>query len=365
MADFIPGIELSRLFFFEAVKPVLDAEFPRLRCAAGLIGTGSEVLGFDTEMSADHGWGPRVDLFLEEEDYERAREEVRAALSRKLPHRFRGYPTSFTEPDPNDNGVQHLEARDGGPVRHKVEVMTPRRFFLGYLAFDIACEIEPADWLTFPEQKLRTVSAGAVFHDEIGLEEVRRRFAYYPHDVWLYLLASAWARVGQEEHLLGRAGTVGDEIGSALIGARLVRDLMRLCFLMERVYAPYPKWFGTAFKQLGCAEGLSPHLRAALAATDWRARESHLADAYERVAEMHNALGVTDPLPTRPRDFFGRPFRVIELHGFADSILARITDERVRRVAARKPIGGLDQFSDSTDLVSHAGWRATLRKLYE
>jgi hypothetical protein len=140
---------------------------------------------------------------------------------------------------------------------------------------------------------------------------------------------------------------------------------MRLCFLMERVYAPYPKWFGTAFKRLECAEELSPHLRAALAATDWRARESHLADAYERVAEMHNALGVTDPLPTRPRDFFGRPFRVIELHGFADSILARITDERVRRVAARKPIGGLDQFSDSTDLVSHAGWRATLRKLYE
>ena len=80
---------------------------------------------------------------------------------------------------------------------------------------------------------------------------------------------------------------------------------------------------------------------------------------------MHNALGITDPLPTKPRDFFGRPFRVIELHGFAAATLARITDERVRRVAARKPIGSLDQFSDSTDLVSHAGWRATLRKLYE
>jgi hypothetical protein len=365
MADFIHGLELSSLFFSEAVKPVLDADFPRLRYSAALIGTGSEVLGFDTEMSTDHHWGPRVDLFVEDEDYEFAREEVRGVLRRRLPHRFRGYPTSFTEPDPSDKGVQHLMERDEGEVTHKVEVKTPRRFFLDYLAFDIADDIEPADWLTFPEQKLRTVSAGAVFHDCVGLGEVRRRFAYYPHDVWLYLLASAWARVGQEEHLMGRAGLVGDEIGSALIGARLVRDLMRLCFLMERVYAPYPKWFGTAFRQLDCAEELSPHLRAALAAADWRARESHLAGAYERVAEMHNALGVTDPLPTRPRDFFGRPFRVIGLHGFADSILARITDERVRRVAARRPIGGLDQFSDSTDLVSHAGWRATLRKLYE
>jgi len=78
MADFIPGLELSRLFFFEAVKPVLDAEFPRLRYSAALVGAGSEVLGFDTEMSADHHWGPRVDLFVGEEDYEGARDAPQA-----------------------------------------------------------------------------------------------------------------------------------------------------------------------------------------------------------------------------------------------------------------------------------------------
>src|ERR1044072_2414794 len=296
MANFSPGLELSRLFFFEAGRPALDADFPRLRYSAALIGTGSEVLGFDTEMSTDHHWGPRVDIFVAEGDYEVARDEVRAALRRKLPHCFRGYPTSFTEPDPKDKGVQHLLERDEGEVTHKVEVKTPRRFFLDYLAFDIGDDIEPADWLTFPEQKLRTITMGAVFQDQIGLEEIRQRFSYYPRDVWLYLLASAWARVGQDEHLLGRAGMVGDEIGSALIGARLVRDLMRLCFLVERVYAPYPKWFGTAFKHLSCAEALSPHLSAALAAREWRERERHLAAAYRLVAEMHNKLGVTEPL---------------------------------------------------------------------
>jgi hypothetical protein len=45
-----------------------------------------------------------------------------------------------------------------------------------------------------------------------------------------------------------RAGFVGDELGSALIGSRLVRDIMNLCFLLEKQYAPYPKWFGTAFQ---------------------------------------------------------------------------------------------------------------------
>jgi hypothetical protein len=366
MPEFIKGLELSRLFYEEAVRPLLEESFPGLRHAAALLGTGSEVLGFDTEMSRDHGWGPRFDLFLSEEDYEEKRDRVKELLRRKLPRDFRGYPTSFTEPDPADNGTQHPDARGGGPVNHKVEIMTPRRFILDYyLGFDITRELEPADWLTFPEQKLRTLASGRIFHDRIGLEEVRRRFSYYPEDVWLYLLGSAWARVGQEEHLMGRAGMVGDEIGSALIGARLVRDLMRLCFLMERTYAPYPKWFGTAFDRLDCAPELSPHLRAALKADTWRERQQHLASAYRIVASKHNALRLTDPLPTEPRDFFGRPFLVIDLHGYAAATLALVKDDRVRRIAARRPIGGVDLFSDSTDLLQYSSWRETLRKLYE
>jgi hypothetical protein len=365
MPEFIKGLELSRLFYEEAVRPLLEESFPSLRYAAARLHTGSEVLGFDTEMSADHEWGPRVDLFVEEADDEHASVAVTETLRRKLPHSFRGYPTNFAASDPSDAHVQHLTECMEGPVNHKVYVRTPRGFFLEYLAFDVEREIEPADWLTFPEQKLRTITSGGVFYDRIGLEELRQRFSYYPRDVWLYQLASAWARVGQEEHLMGRAGMVGDEMGSALIGARLVRDLMRLCFLMERAYAPYSKWFGTAFKQLSCAGALSPHLSAALAACKWQERERHLAAAYRLVAGMHNALGITDPLPTEPRDFFGRPFLVIALYGFTHALFSRIVDERVRRIAARYPIGGIDLFSDSTDILQHAEWRATLRKLYE
>ena len=66
--QFTPGIELSRRYFHEAVEPVLAAAFPALRYGAALIGYGSEVQGFDTAMSTDHNWGPRVLLFLEEAD---------------------------------------------------------------------------------------------------------------------------------------------------------------------------------------------------------------------------------------------------------------------------------------------------------
>ena len=365
MPDFIPGLELGRLFHEEAVRPVLAAEFPALRYAAARLGSGSEVLGFDDEVSTDHCWGPRLDLFLTEEDYDGARAAVDAALRQRLPREVRGHPTSFTEPDAADHGTYRPDPRDSGPVNHHVDFTTPRRFFLSYLGFDIDGEVEPADWLTFPEQKLRTLRAGAIFHDDLGLAATRRRFDYYPRDVWLFLLSAGWTRVGQEEHLMGRAGSVGDELGSAIIGARLVRDLMRLCFLMEREYAPYPKWFGTAFQQLSCARGLTPHLAGALAATRWQEREAHLVEAYELVAAKHNALGLTEPLPARVRDFFGRPFKVIALHGFADALAARVADPRVRRLFGRHTVGSLDQFSDSTDLLSSPERRPALRRLYE
>ena len=65
MPDFIPGLRLGRLFYLEAVKPVLDASFPALQYSAALIGSGSEILGFDTEMSTDH-WGQSRSRFLTE-----------------------------------------------------------------------------------------------------------------------------------------------------------------------------------------------------------------------------------------------------------------------------------------------------------
>lgn len=57
---FMPGLELSRRFYREAVRPILDAEFPGLVHSAARIGGGSEVLALDTRRSADHEWGPRL-----------------------------------------------------------------------------------------------------------------------------------------------------------------------------------------------------------------------------------------------------------------------------------------------------------------
>lgn len=366
MAVFIPGLELGRRFYFEAVKPILESEFTGLQYSAALIGDGSEVLGFDSEMSADHDWGTRLMLFLDDEDFTRFEKPINDALRHKLPYEFHGFSTNFGLPDPADNGTQLVEEIKSGEINHRVEILTVNGFIFTYLNFDFTQPIEPADWLTFPEQKLRALTSGEIYFDEINLGEKLKRFKYFPRDVWLYLLACGWNRIGQEEHLMGRAGISGDEIGSAIIASRLVRDLMRLCFLMEKQYAPYPKWFGKAFSQLKCAADLSPIFKKALSAESWKEREKFLVAAYEYVAQMHNRLNITDFVTAKAGKFFNRPFLVIHLYGkFAEAICRQIADPAVKKIAGRRFIGGIDQISDNTDILCDPQWRSVLRKLYE
>lgn len=367
MADFIPGRELARLFFEEAVKPVLDAEFPDLRYDAGLIDSGSEVLGFDTSMSRDHHWGPRVSLFVSEADKTQYESAIVEILRHKLPYRFRGYSTNFA-PIPDEPHILHFQDIDSGPVNHRVSVQTLNELLKDwYLKWDWHrdIQIEIADWLTFPQQRLRTLTQGLVFHDGLGdLAAMRDQLRYYPRDVWFYLLAASWTRISQEEAFLGRCGDVGDELGSRVIAARLVRDLMQLCFFMERQYAPYPKWFGTAFARLACGGRLTPIFHQVFSAETWQPREIYLCEAYSIVAEMHNGLGITERLPTEVSLYHSRPYKVIHGDRFAEAIRAKIQDENVKKIAASTSIGSIDLFSDSTDLLENQTLRLKLKALY-
>jgi len=353
LPEFIPARDLARLYYIEAVRPILEADFPDLVHSAGLIGPGSEVLGFDTEMSTDHNWGVRVSVFLTEADHARLADELHTTLGFKLPFSFHGWPTAFKEV-PDDPGTVVPSLTGARPINHRVQITTLQDFIQSYIGVELDRELAVLDWLAIPEQNLRTLAAGAVYHDGLNLlEPMRLKLAYYPHDVWLYLLSVQWQRIGQEEPFVGRAGTVGDDLGSAVIAARLVRDLMRLCLLMERQYAPYSKWFGSAFAQLRCAAALTPVFQDVLRATDWQEREKHLSAAYEIAAAMHNDLGITAPVPAKVSRFWGRPFWVIQGEKIARAIWDVIQDQEVKRLPYG--LGKIDQYVDSTDILSHIG----------
>jgi hypothetical protein len=305
------------------------------------MGSGSEVVGFDTARSTDHDWGPRLELFVRPQD-QAAAAKLATLLDERLPETFLGFPVRYPR-------------HDGHPPLHQVTFSDLGAFLSTLLGFDPRRGASSGDWLRTPTQALLEVTGGAVFHDGLGeLGPVLDTLAWYPDDVWRYVLASQWTRISQEEAFVGRCGEVGDELGSAVVAARLARDLMRLCLLMAHRYPPYSKWLGTAFSRLPAAAALTPQLRAALAATTWQEREAPLCAAYEVVGALHNGAGLTEWVDPNVRQFHSRPFRVIGGGRFAAALFRTIRDPWI---AGLPPVGAVDQFADNSDLVGHTDRR--------
>ncbi len=338
-------IELSRRFYDEVVAPWLAHAFPGLQHAAALIGYGSELLGFDDAMSQDHNWGPRVWLYLAEPDFAAHADEIVTEFAEAAPERFLDVPVGgFNRPHLSGNGP-HWRS----DARHGLEVRTLEGMARDVLGVALGAPLTDRAWLGLADQWLLELTAGAVFHDDDGrLTALRERIAWPPRDVWLYKLVCQWRRIAEEQAFVGRAGMVGDALGSRVIAARLVRDLMRMAFLIERRYAPYPKWFGSGFARLPCAGELAPILARVLAADAWQPREAALAEAYDAIGRLQQARGVPGAIAPRIGPFYERPFTVVN----AEEIMAALRDEIEDEALKALPIiGSLDQVSDSTSVI--------------
>ncbi|MGI8646394.1 MAG: DUF4037 domain-containing protein [Nocardioides sp.] len=324
---FVPGAELCAAFYGEVLAPVVEVPH-----AAGLVGPGSDVLGYDTARSTDHEWGPRATLLVATEDVEGVRRRVDAAL----PTHFRGWPTAL--------------GRDDQPRHPAVEVTTVADLAVAELGFDPRPGLTADDWLSVPQQRLLHLVAGPVFTDQTGeLSRLRERLGWYPPDVWWWLVASAWQRLSQEEPFVQRTAEAGDDLGAAVVTARQVRECLRLALLLARHYAPYTKWLGTAFGQLPDDDGLGAALRDAVGAQDDGGRGEALGRAYLALAERHCAVSPGPSPLARLGLFWDRPAVVLGAERFATAALANVTDADLR---ARPLIGGVDQWVDSTDVLT-------------
>jgi hypothetical protein len=286
---------------------------------------------------------------------------INETLAKNLPCEFLGYSTNFSKPEPN--GVRHPEKIFNGPVNHMITFHSVRGLFRARLGCDVVGKISIGDWLTFPQQRLLELTSGEVYHDGLGeLKKIRQRLSYYPKDIWLYMLAAQWTKISQEEAFVGRTGDVGDELGSMIVAARIVRELIKLSFLMERQYAPYSKWLGSAFSRLRIAKSLHPVLVEVLTASSWKKRESSLSKAYAIVVKKQNALKLTKPLSINTTNYFNRPYLVIHADEIAIAIKESIRNPAVRKI--RTWVGAIDQFADSTDLISEPQLGQKLQVIY-
>lgn len=343
----LPGGELARQFHADVVEPLLTRAMPRLRYAAGRLGSGSDVLGLDDEMSRDHDWGCRLTLLVDEADRD-AVPQISALLEQELPDAYQGFPVRFPltwDPSPS----------------HKIEVATVAGFAAGRLGVDPAAGLLVLDWLTLTGQSVLEVTAGPVFADRTaGLAQVHALLRWYPPDIERYVLSAGWQRLSQEMPMVGRTAGRGDELGSRLLSARLAGDLMWLAFALSRQWPPYAKWRGTAFQALPIAAELAGPLTAAATAPRWRDREDGLAGACEVLLDVQRARGLPAPA-SAVISFWDRPYRTVD-QAVAEALLADITDPAVTSLPAWA--GSIEQWASSQDLLSSPARRSALQAAY-
>lgn len=203
--------------------------------AVGLVGYGSECLGFDDEISTDHDYGPSFCIWLPREVYIKCEKEMQAAYD-ALPKEFMGC-------------AARVEEEQG---KGRVGVLCLEDFYLEILGRESVPEA-PEEWFALSEAALATATNGAVFADPCGKFTAIREglLSYYPREVWLKKLAESLARAAQAgQYNYARAMKRGERIAAELALTEFVKETMQIVYLLNKKYAPFYKWMHRGMKEL-------------------------------------------------------------------------------------------------------------------
>lgn len=259
----ISGLELSKCYYETYGKAMLKEQFPEYadRVAAGLVGHGSECLGFDDMWSKDHDFGPGFCLWLTEEDYEKVGQKMQEAYE-ALPKAFMGYP------------ARNISKRGGG----RVGVLSIPEFYEEFTG--------NGAWSEMEDEKLAMAVNGEVFDDPLGeFSAIREQLQNgMPFAVWKRRLANAVALTAQAgQYNYGRCKKRNDIVAANLALDEFVREGMRTAYLLNRRYMPYYKWAWRGLENLERLSELKPLFEQVLSSEG--ERESVVEEICARLLE--------------------------------------------------------------------------------
>ncbi len=222
------GLELSRKYFEEYGLPMLEQKFPQYidKMAAGLVGEGSECLGFDDEYSRDHDFGAGFCIWLPDELYRSIGTELQKEYDR-LPEAYMGISRNITAMNPGRTGAMSIDS-----------------FYFRYTGLKRA-PIDNMEWFRIPEHFLATVTNGQVFMDRLGqFTEIRSSLMeYYPDDVLRKKLASRCAVMAQAgQYNYPRCIKRGERSAAYLACSEFIKAALSAVYLLNRRYMPFYKW---------------------------------------------------------------------------------------------------------------------------
>lgn len=265
------GLELSRRYFEAVGKPLIRSRFSEYepRIAAGLVGHGSECLGFDDLISTDHDYGPSFCLWLSQQDYLDIGKKLQAAYD-ALPGDFLGVPKRVASPYSSQ----------------RVGVFSISSFYQMFVGPYLPPKND-IEWLLIPEENLSAATNGTVFCDNLGeFTSVREALlAYYPRDVWLKKISVRLCVMAQSgQYNYNRCIKRGDVVAARLAVDEFLRATIRVMHLINRKYTPFYKWSYQHMNLLVLPPELPPLLKQL--ALQEIPRTSPIGDAFSSSLEI-------------------------------------------------------------------------------
>ncbi len=243
------GLEIAREFYLQHGKPMLEAQFPETadRIAVGLVGEGSECLGFDDEISRDHDFEPGFCLWITEADERDFGFRLERAYA-KLPKEFMGLRRGALSPV--------------GGNRHGV--ITVEKFYTRFLGAPSAPDTL-GRWLYTPTWSLGAACSGAVFADPLGAFSAVREILLqgFPEDIRRKKLAAhtvLMAQAGQYNYF--RCLSRGEQGAAQLAVFEFVKHAISTIYLLNNRYEPFYKWAYRGLRQLPVLGAVGDALQA-------------------------------------------------------------------------------------------------------
>ena len=221
------GLEMSKSFYEIYGRKMICEHFEAYedRIAVGLVGEGSQCLGFDDAISRDHDFSNGFCMWLDDKTYE----EIGERLQKEYLELVGKY------------GRESYITQEG---RSRYGVSRISDFYQSILRIKGMPKTEE-DWLFLEDWQLRAATSGQVFYDRQGEFSKQREelLHYYPDRVWKKKLANALFKSAQAgQYNYKRALQREEKVTAQLMLAEYMKSTMEAVYLINRTYAPYEKW---------------------------------------------------------------------------------------------------------------------------
>lgn len=303
------GLELSSAYFEEYGRPMIDNQLAQYKeyIAAGLVGEGSECLGFDDELSVDHDFGPSFCIWVPENIYKQVGTQIQNAYD-CLPQDYRGY--------------RRITSAQGGG---RVGVMSIENFYLKYTGYSRAPE-DNMEWFRIPESFLATVTNGKVFMDNLGtFSNIRASLkSFYPTDVVKKKLASRCAYIAQSgQYNYPRCMNRGDNQAAYLACGEFTKNVLGILYLLNETYMPYYKWMFRGTENFRILHDCVDKLRELVMIPD-------TTDNGPRKSQIIESICVSIGMELNRRGYTRTTDAFLQTHG--EELMRGIEDSRLRNM---------------------------------